>query len=46
MVISIWRGDYCVTTHEVPIAEVPDVIQAIAQALLPAASTGEQATAS
>ena len=35
VVVSIWRGDYCVVTHEVPMADVPDVIATLAQTLVP-----------
>jgi hypothetical protein len=46
VIVSIWRGDYCVITHEVPVAEVPDVIQTLAQALVPVPAGSVAASAS
>lgn len=34
--ISIWRDAYCVATHQVATTEVPQLIQLLASALLPA----------
>jgi hypothetical protein len=45
VVISIWRDDHCVVTHEVPVADVPDLIAVLAQALVPSEAQA-QATAS
>ena len=46
VVVSIWRGDYCVIAHELPVGDVPDVIQAFAQALVPSPLSDEQVSAS
>jgi hypothetical protein len=46
VVISIWREDYCVITHEVPLGDVPDVIQALATALVTNPSLDAEAPAS
>jgi hypothetical protein len=43
VVISIWRGDYCVITHELPAGDVPDVIRSLARALLPLVQPDQRA---
>ena len=36
VVISLWRGDRCVATHEMATADVPDLIRLLAEAMVPA----------
>ncbi|HVV75803.1 MAG TPA: hypothetical protein VHC43_07175 [Mycobacteriales bacterium] len=36
VVLSVWRGDHCVVTHEIPTSDVPDLIGLLAKALVPA----------
>ncbi|MDT7537125.1 MAG: hypothetical protein QOI82_710 [Actinomycetota bacterium] len=43
--ISIWREDRCVATHQLLAADVPQVIEMLANALVSSAASG-QATAS
>jgi hypothetical protein len=43
--ISIWHGDHCVATHRLATADVPELINLLATALVPPASA-EHATAS
>jgi hypothetical protein len=45
VVLSVWRGEHCIVTHEIPTSDIPDVIGLLAKALVP--TEGEaQATAS
>ena len=44
VLISIWHGDRCVATHQVATADVPELINLLANALVPASA--EHATAS
>ncbi|HVT64771.1 MAG TPA: hypothetical protein VHD81_06440 [Mycobacteriales bacterium] len=45
VVLSVWRGEHCIVTHEIPTADIPDVIGLLAKALVPA-DDAAQATAS
>ena len=36
VVLSIWRGEHCIVTHELPVGEVPDLIALLAKSLVPA----------
>jgi hypothetical protein len=45
VMISIWHGDHCVATHQVATGDVPELINLLANALVPSASA-EHATAS
>jgi hypothetical protein len=37
VVLSIWRGDHCVATHHVAVADVPDLIKMLAASLVESA---------
>jgi hypothetical protein len=45
VVVSVWRGERCIATHEIPTSDVPDVIGLMAKALVPA-DEAPQASAS
>jgi hypothetical protein len=45
VVLSVWRGDHCIVTHEIPTSDIPDVIGLLAKALVPA-DDAPRATAS
>jgi hypothetical protein len=40
VVLSTWRGDSCVATHHVAVADVPDLIKLLATALVDAMPEG------
>jgi hypothetical protein len=40
VVLSTWRGDSCVATHHVAVADVPDLIKLLASALVDAMPEG------
>ena len=35
VVLSIWRGDRCVATHELATADVPELIRLLASSIVP-----------
>jgi hypothetical protein len=35
VMLSIWRGDHCVATHELPVSEIPELIRLLALTLVP-----------
>jgi hypothetical protein len=43
VVVSIWRGDRCVATHQMATADVPEFIQMLASAMVPASATRDAA---
>jgi hypothetical protein len=36
--VSIWRGDFCVGTHQLDAADVPELIEVLARSLVSAAA--------
>jgi hypothetical protein len=40
VVVSVWRDGECVATHELPTADVPDVIALFAKAVVPPSASG------
>jgi hypothetical protein len=43
VVLSVWRGEHCVVTHELPATDVPELLALLARAVMPpgpAAQTG------
>jgi len=44
--ISIWRDDRCVATHQMLVADVPQVIEMLASSLVSSALADDRATAS
>jgi hypothetical protein len=43
LVVSIWRGDRCIATHQMATSDVPEFIQMLASALVPARATPDAA---
>jgi hypothetical protein len=43
--LSVWRGEHCIVTHEIPTSDIPDVIGLLAKALV-SADDAPQASAS
>jgi hypothetical protein len=36
--LSIWRGDFCVGTHQMNVADVPELIEVLARTLVSSAA--------
>ena len=43
VVISLWRGDRCVATHEMATSDVPQLIEMLARAMVPTRTTYDAA---
>lgn len=43
--LSMWRGDECVATHQLPASDVPQLIKLLADALAATSATTTGATA-
>lgn len=43
MVISVWRGEHCIITHELPASDVPELVALLTRAVLPTDAAAEPA---